>query len=186
MPGYWNKPEATASTIIDGWLHTGDVGHVDDEGYLFITDRAKDMLIRGGENIYCVEIENRLVEHPGVADAAVIGVPARDPRRRGQGRDRGRSRRATRPTTRSASGSPGRLAPFKVPDLHRALGRQAAAERVGQAAQERAARRGPRELRRDDVGARRRVLTRQELVHIGLRSSKHRRNRRSIRCGIPS
>jgi long-chain acyl-CoA synthetase len=75
MPGYWNKPEATASTVIDGWLHTGDVGHLDDEGYLFITDRAKDMLIRGGENIYCVEIENRLVEHPGVADAAVIGVP---------------------------------------------------------------------------------------------------------------
>ena len=74
MPGYWNKPEATASTIIDGWLHTGDIGHLDDEGYLFITDRAKDMLIRGGENIYCVEIENRLVEHPGVADAAVIGV----------------------------------------------------------------------------------------------------------------
>lgn len=75
MPGYWNKPEATASTIVDGWLHTGDVGHVDDEGYLFITDRAKDMLIRGGENIYCVEIENRLVEHPSIADAAVIGVP---------------------------------------------------------------------------------------------------------------
>jgi long-chain acyl-CoA synthetase len=75
MPGYWNKPEATASTIIDGWLHTGDVGHVDEDGYLFITDRAKDMLIRGGENIYCVEIENRLVEHPAVADAAVIGVP---------------------------------------------------------------------------------------------------------------
>jgi long-chain acyl-CoA synthetase len=75
MPGYWNKPEATASTIIDGWLHTGDVGHLDDEGYLFITDRAKDMLIRGGENIYCVEIENRLVEHPAIADAAVIGVP---------------------------------------------------------------------------------------------------------------
>jgi long-chain acyl-CoA synthetase len=75
MPGYWNKPEATASTVIDGWLHTGDVGHVDDEGYLFITDRAKDMLIRGGENIYCVEIENRLVEHDAIADAAVIGVP---------------------------------------------------------------------------------------------------------------
>lgn len=75
MPGYWNKPEATASTVIDGWLHTGDVGHLDDEGYLFITDRAKDMLIRGGENVYCVEIENRLVEHPGIADAAVIGVP---------------------------------------------------------------------------------------------------------------
>jgi long-chain acyl-CoA synthetase len=75
MPGYWNKPEATAETVIDGWLHTGDVGHLDDEGYLYITDRAKDMLIRGGENVYCVEIENRLVEHPAIADAAVIGVP---------------------------------------------------------------------------------------------------------------
>jgi long-chain acyl-CoA synthetase len=75
MPGYWGKPEATAETVTDGWLHTGDVGYVDDEGFLFITDRAKDMIIRGGENIYCVEIENRLVEHPGVMDAAVIGVP---------------------------------------------------------------------------------------------------------------
>ena len=61
--------------MIDGWLHTGDVGHLDADGYLFITDRAKDMLIRGGENIYCVEIENRLVEHPAIADAAIIGVP---------------------------------------------------------------------------------------------------------------
>jgi long-chain acyl-CoA synthetase len=75
MPGYWGKPEATASTVIDGWLHTGDIGHVDDEGFLYITDRAKDMIIRGGENIYCVEIEQRLVDHPDVADAAVIGVP---------------------------------------------------------------------------------------------------------------
>jgi long-chain acyl-CoA synthetase len=75
MPGYWGKPEATAKTVIDGWLHTGDIGHLDDEGFLFITDRAKDMIIRGGENIYCVEIEQRLVDHPEVADAAVIGVP---------------------------------------------------------------------------------------------------------------
>ena len=75
MPGYWNKPEATAQTIRDGWLHTGDVGHIDDEGYLFITDRKKDMIIRGGENVYCVEIEQRLVDHPDIADAAVIGVP---------------------------------------------------------------------------------------------------------------
>jgi long-chain acyl-CoA synthetase len=75
MAGYWDNPEATANTIQDGWLHTGDVGHLDDEGYLYITDRAKDMLIRGGENVYCVEIENRLVEHPEIADAAVVGVP---------------------------------------------------------------------------------------------------------------
>jgi long-chain acyl-CoA synthetase len=76
MKGYWNKPEATAEAIDgDGFLHTGDIGHIDDEGYLTITDRKKDMIIRGGENIYCVEIENRLVDHPAVADAAVIGVP---------------------------------------------------------------------------------------------------------------
>jgi long-chain acyl-CoA synthetase len=75
MPGYWNRPDATAEVLTDGWLHTGDVGYVDDEGYLYITDRAKDMIIRGGENVYCVEIENRLVEHPAVAEAAVIGVP---------------------------------------------------------------------------------------------------------------
>jgi long-chain acyl-CoA synthetase len=75
MAGYWNKPEATATTVIDGWLHTGDVGHLSDDGYLYVTDRAKDMIIRGGENIYCVEIENRLVEHPAIADAAIIGLP---------------------------------------------------------------------------------------------------------------
>ena len=75
MPGYWGKPEATAEAIRDGWLHTGDVGHLDEDGFLYITDRAKDMIIRGGENVYCVEIEERLVQHPDVADAAVIGVP---------------------------------------------------------------------------------------------------------------
>ena len=76
MAGYWNKPEATAEAIdADGWLHTGDVGHLDDDGFLYITDRAKDMIIRGGENIYCVEIEQRLVTHPEIADAAIIGVP---------------------------------------------------------------------------------------------------------------
>jgi long-chain acyl-CoA synthetase len=76
MKGYWDKPEATAEAIDgEGWLHTGDIGHLDEEGFLAITDRKKDMIIRGGENIYCVEIENRLVEHPAVADAAIIGVP---------------------------------------------------------------------------------------------------------------
>ena len=75
MKGYWNKPEATAETLVDGWLRTGDIGYVDDEGFVFITDRKKDMIIRGGENIYCVEIEERLVGHPEIADAAVYGVP---------------------------------------------------------------------------------------------------------------
>jgi len=76
MAGYWNKPEATAEAIDeDGWLHTGDLGHVDGEGFVYITDRKKDMIIRGGENIYCVEIEQRLVTHPDIADAAIIGVP---------------------------------------------------------------------------------------------------------------
>jgi long-chain acyl-CoA synthetase len=75
MAGYWKKPEATAEAIRDGWLHTGDLGHVDADGFLYITDRKKDMIIRGGENIYCVEIEQRLVNHPKIADAAVIGVP---------------------------------------------------------------------------------------------------------------
>jgi long-chain acyl-CoA synthetase len=76
MAGYWNKPEATAEAIDqDGWLHTGDLGHLDEDGFLFITDRKKDMIIRGGENIYSVEIEQRLVNHPDVADAAIYGVP---------------------------------------------------------------------------------------------------------------
>jgi long-chain acyl-CoA synthetase len=73
--GYWHNPEATAQTFIDGWLHTGDIARVDEEGFLYILDRAKDMLIRGGENIYCVEVENALYEHPAVIDAAVIGIP---------------------------------------------------------------------------------------------------------------
>jgi len=75
MAGYWNRPEATAEAIRDGWLHTGDIGHLSPDGYVYVTDRAKDMIIRGGENVYCVEIENRLVLHPAIADAAVIGVP---------------------------------------------------------------------------------------------------------------
>ncbi|MBT9474194.1 MAG: class I adenylate-forming enzyme family protein [Pseudomonadota bacterium] len=75
VKGYWNKPEATAETFVDGWLRTGDLARLDDEGFLFIVDRAKDMLIRGGENIYCVEVENVLYDHPDVMDAALVGVP---------------------------------------------------------------------------------------------------------------
>jgi long-chain acyl-CoA synthetase len=72
---YWNKPEATAATFIDGWVRTGDLARIDEEGFCYIIDRAKDMLIRGGENIYCVEVENALYEHPAVMDAALVGRP---------------------------------------------------------------------------------------------------------------
>src|SRR5437764_617601 len=75
VKGYWNKPEATAETFTEGWLHSGDVARLDDEGFVYIVDRAKDMLIRGGENIYCVEVEGVLFEHPAVTEAAVIGIP---------------------------------------------------------------------------------------------------------------
>ena len=74
---YWNKPEATAATFVDGWVHTGDLARIDEEGFCYIIDRVKDMLIRGGENIYCVEIENVLYEHPAVMDAAIVAVPHR-------------------------------------------------------------------------------------------------------------
>jgi long-chain acyl-CoA synthetase len=74
---YWNRPDATAETFVDGWLRTGDIARIDEEGYLYIVDRAKDMVIRGGENIYCLEVENALYEHPEVVDAAVVGVPHR-------------------------------------------------------------------------------------------------------------
>jgi acyl-CoA synthetase (AMP-forming)/AMP-acid ligase II len=75
MRGYWNRPEATAATLVDGWLHTGDVGRLDAEGYLYISDRVKDMIVSGGENIYPREIENVLFQMPCILDAAVIGVP---------------------------------------------------------------------------------------------------------------
>jgi long-chain acyl-CoA synthetase len=75
--GYWHKPEATAQTFVDGWIRTGDLARLDAEGFCFIVDRAKDMLIRGGENIYCVEVENVLYQHPDVMDAALVGIPHR-------------------------------------------------------------------------------------------------------------
>ena len=76
MRGYWNNPDATASTIdAEGWLRTGDAGYLDEDGYLYIHDRVKDMIISGGENVYPAEVENALYSHPKVADVAVIGVP---------------------------------------------------------------------------------------------------------------
>jgi acyl-CoA synthetase (AMP-forming)/AMP-acid ligase II len=76
MAGYWNRPEATAEAVTpDGWLKTGDAGYRDAEGYIFVHDRVKDMIVSGGENIYPAEVENAILGCPGVADAAVIGVP---------------------------------------------------------------------------------------------------------------
>lgn len=75
MPGYWNRPEATAEAIRDGWLHTGDAGYLDEAGYLFITDRIKDMIISGGSNIYAKEVEDVLGKLPGVHEVAIIGLP---------------------------------------------------------------------------------------------------------------
>jgi acyl-CoA synthetase (AMP-forming)/AMP-acid ligase II len=75
MLGYWNQPEATAAAVRDGWMHTGDGGFMDDEGYVFVVDRIKDMIVSGGENVYSAEVENALSTHPAVASCAVIGVP---------------------------------------------------------------------------------------------------------------
>jgi long-chain acyl-CoA synthetase len=73
--GYWNKPGATAETIVDGWLASGDLGRIDDDGFLYIEDRAKDMVLRAGENVYCAEVESAIYEHSAVYEAAVFGVP---------------------------------------------------------------------------------------------------------------
>jgi len=75
MQGYWRKPEQTAEVLRDGWYYTGDLGRVDADGYLYLVDRAKDMIVTGGENVYCSEVEEVLYKHPAVLEAAVIGVP---------------------------------------------------------------------------------------------------------------
>ena len=75
LEGYWEQPEATADAIVDGWFHTGDGGQIDDEGYLSISDRKKDVIITGGENVSSIEVEDVLFSHPAVAEVAVIGVP---------------------------------------------------------------------------------------------------------------
>ena len=75
MLGYWNKPEETAATLQDGWVHTGDAGWMDNEGFLYVVDRVKDMIISGGENVYTAEVENACISHPAVSQCAVIGIP---------------------------------------------------------------------------------------------------------------
>ena len=73
--GYWNRPDATAETIVDGWLRSGDIGRLDEDGFLYVEDRAKDMVLRAGENIYCAEVEAAIYEHPAVYEVAVLGLP---------------------------------------------------------------------------------------------------------------
>src|SRR5439155_23480490 len=75
MSGYWKRPDATAETLRDGWLHTGDLGRMSDDGLLYLLDRTKDMIISGGSNVYAAEVEQVLSSHPDVADVAVVGVP---------------------------------------------------------------------------------------------------------------
>jgi len=74
IKGYLNRPDATAEAITDGWLHTGDIARVDEDGFLFIVDRKKDMVLRGGENIYCAEVEAAVYRHPAVAECSAFGV----------------------------------------------------------------------------------------------------------------
>ncbi len=76
ISGYWNLPEATQETIRDGWFHTGDIAEVDEDGFIYIKDRSKDMIISGGENVYPAEVENVLSGHPGVSEVGVIGQPS--------------------------------------------------------------------------------------------------------------
>ncbi len=75
MKGYWNKPEQTAEVLRDGWYRSGDMGYMDEEGFVFLVDRAKDMIVSGGENVYCTEVEEALYKHPAVLEAAVFGIP---------------------------------------------------------------------------------------------------------------
>jgi acyl-CoA synthetase (AMP-forming)/AMP-acid ligase II len=75
MEGYWNQPDATAEAIVDGWFHTGDGGSIDEHNYVVISDRKKDVIISGGENVSSIEVEDAIFQHPDVAEVAVIGIP---------------------------------------------------------------------------------------------------------------
>jgi long-chain acyl-CoA synthetase len=76
MMGYWERPEETAKAVVDGWMHTGDGGYMDEEGYVYLVDRVKDMIISGGENVYSMEVENVIAQHPAISQCAVIGIPS--------------------------------------------------------------------------------------------------------------
>ena len=111
MREYWRRPEETATAFVDGWYHTGDAGHVDEEGYVFLVDRIKDMIVSGGENVYSIEVENAISTHPGVAQVAVIGIPPCWASRctpsssSTQARHRGRTSASRPPATRGVRGA---------------------------------------------------------------------------------
>jgi long-chain acyl-CoA synthetase len=115
-PGYWNRPDASAEAVRDGWLHTGDLGYRDPEGFYFVVDRAKDMILRGGENVYCVEIENCLADHPEIDEAAIVGVPDAELGERVKAivRPRAGARLAAEEVRRHVAAH---LASFKVPEI---------------------------------------------------------------------
>ena len=145
--GYHNNPEATAAAFTDGWFHTGDLGYVDEDGFVHVVDRLKDVVIRGGENVYAAEVEAALFEHPDISDAAVVGVPhppsaRRSPPSCAADRERPRRRRGEGPRRRAAGGVQGAVA-------GRRPRRRPAAERRGQGPQAPAPRRarcGPGEV----------------------------------------
>ena len=119
MKGYWANPRRPRAPIdADGWFKTGDAGYRDDDGYLYLHDRVKDMIVSGGENIYPAEVENVLMAHPAVADVAVIGVPHERVGRGGQGHRRPRAPAPTRPS-RSSSTSAASTSRVQVPEVGR-------------------------------------------------------------------
>ena len=136
MAGYWNKPDEAAAAMLDGgWYRTGDLGHVDEDGYLYLVDRAKDMIVTGGENVYCTEVEDVLYTHPAVLEATVFGIP--------DGRW-GEAVHAVVVPRSDADGITaqaliehcrGRIAELQDPQEHQLPGRPAAEVRAGQGAQ---------------------------------------------------
>ena len=109
MKGYWDRPDATAEAIRDGWFHSGDLGREDEDGFFFVVDRKKDMIIRGGYNVYPREVEELLYEHPAIREAAVLGVPHPDGARRWAAEvvlSQARSSAARRSAPGCGSGSP--------------------------------------------------------------------------------
>ena len=115
MKGYYRRPEATAEAMRSGWFHTGDLGYRDEDGYLFIVDRVKDLIIRGGYNVYPREIEEVLYAHPAIAEAAVIGTARRPARRGGGGRGQPQARRGRRRRTSSSRSARSSWPPTSTP-----------------------------------------------------------------------